>query len=84
MALKRSKLPSMLTRQVVQDGLAYILKGGLWLKNSHLPVVDHAIPTHFIGICVATNQQPETDDYVLAQLAALGLGRVRLDIGDDD
>jgi hypothetical protein len=83
-AVKRSKLPSMLTRQVVQDGLAYIFKGGLRLKNSHLPVADHAIPTHFIGICVATNQQPETDDYVLAQLAALGLGRVRLDIGDDD
>lgn len=84
MAVKRSPLPSMLTRQVVQDGLAYIFKGGLRLKNSHLPVADHAIPNHFIGICVATSEQPETDDYVLAQLAALGLGRVRLDIGDDE
>jgi hypothetical protein len=82
--LKRSPLPSMLTRQVVLDGLAYILKGGFWLKNSHLPGFNHPIPAHFVGICVATNQQPETDDYVLAQLVALGIGRVRLDVGDDD
>ncbi|WP_327037587.1 lipopolysaccharide kinase InaA family protein [Methylophilus sp. Leaf416] len=82
--MKRSPLPSMLTSQVLLDGLSYIFKGGLWLKNSHLPQKNHAVPAHFVGICVATNTQPETDDYVLAQLAALGLGRVRLDIGDDD
>lgn len=82
--MKRSPLPSMLTRRVVLDGLAYILKGGLRLKNSHLPAGTHAIPPHFVGICVATSQQPATDDYVLAQLAALGVGRVRLDIGDDE
>lgn len=74
----------MLTRQVVLDGLAYIFQGRLRLKNSHLPVENHAVDPHFVGICVATNQQPETDDYILAQLAALGLGRVRLDVGDDE
>lgn len=82
--MKRSPLPSMLTSQVVLDGLSYIFKGGLLLKNSHLPQINHAVPAHFVGICVATNAQPETDDYVLAQLVTLGLGRVRLDVGDDD
>lgn len=82
--MKRQKLPSMLTRQVVLDGFAYLFKGGLPLKNSHLPAEGHRISDHFVGICVATNEQAGTDDYVLAQLIALGLGRVRLDIGDDD
>lgn len=73
----------MLTRQVVLDGLSYIFNGRLRLRHGHLPVENHTIPDHFVGICVATSQQPETDDYVLSQLAALGIGRVRLDIGDD-
>ena len=78
-----AKLPSMLTVPVILDGLRYIAKGGLMVKHSHLPVPNHRIPDQFIGICVATNQQAETDDYVLQQLAALGIGRVRLDVGDD-
>jgi len=76
--------PSMLTRQVMIDGLKYIAAGGLWLKNSHLPTINHTIPDDFIGLCVASNADPATDDYVLAQLQALGVKRVRLDISDDD
>lgn len=78
------KQPSMLTRQVIVDGLRYLLAGKLRLKHSHLPAGRHTIPAHFIGICVATNQYDSTDDYVLAQLKALGLQRVRLDIAQDD
>jgi hypothetical protein len=82
MALK--KQPSMLTRQVMLDGLKYLATGGFWLKNSHLPQLNHRIPDDFVGVCVASNHDPATDDYVLAQLQALGVNRVRLDIGDDD
>lgn len=74
----------MLTRQVIVDGLKYIAMGGLWLKNSHLPAISHTIPDDFIGLCVASNAEPATDDYMLAQLQALGVKRVRLDISDDD
>ncbi|MFQ6403680.1 lipopolysaccharide kinase InaA family protein [Methylophilus sp. 'Pure River'] len=74
----------MLTRQVIVDGLKYIATGGLWLKNSHLPAISHTIPDDFIGLCVASNAEPATDDYVLAQLQALGVKRVRLDISDDE
>lgn len=76
--------PSMLTRQVIVDGLLYLLKGGFWLARSHQPVLNHAIPADFTGICVATQTDPASDDYILAQLQALGVKRVRLDISDDD
>lgn len=75
--------PSMLTRKVIVDGLRYILLGGLRLPHSHQPQPNHAIAPDFIGICVATNADPATDAYVLAQLQALGVTRVRVDISDD-
>jgi len=81
--LKKTQ-PSMLTRQVILDGLKYILSGRLWLKNSHLPALNHVVPDDFIGLCVATNADPATDEYVLAQLHALAIKRVRLDISNDE
>lgn len=78
--------PSMLTKQVVRDGLIYFLRGGLWLRQAHLPVNNHVIADDFIGVCVATQQDPAVDAYVIAQLQALGIKRVRLDFtyGDLD
>lgn len=76
--------PSMLTRQVMIDGLKYLATGGFWLKHSHLPSLNHRVPDDFTGLCVASNADPATDAYVLAQLHALGVRRVRLDISDDD
>jgi hypothetical protein len=76
--------PSMLTRQVMSDGLKYILSGRLWLKNSHLPVLNHVVPDDFTGVCVASNADPATDEYVLEQLHALAIKRVRLDISNDE
>ncbi len=70
---------SMLTKQVIRDGLDYILKGGLRIKNGHLPTSQHSIPSNFIGVCVASNANPATDDYVILQLQKLGIQRVRLD-----
>lgn len=74
------KQASMLTGQVIRDGLTYILRGGLYIKNGHLPVAQQAIPDDFIGVCVASNANPATDDYVVQQLQALGINRVRLDL----
>lgn len=71
--------PSMLTKQVVRDGLSYFLRGGLWLRQAHLPVNNHEIADDFIGVCVATQEDPAVDAYVIAQLQMLGIKRVRLD-----
>ena len=81
-----SAQPSMLTNQVIRDGLWYILTGGLWLRGAHLPVSGQLVPDDFIGVCVATQADPAVDDYVIQQLQALGVKRVRLDFtyGDLD
>jgi hypothetical protein len=70
---------SLLTKQVIRDGLSYILCGGLRIRNGHLPTSRHIIPSNFIGICVASNVNPAVDDYVVQQLQTLGIRRVRLD-----
>jgi hypothetical protein len=69
----------MLTKQVIRDGLSYILRGGLRIKNGHLPTSQHTIPSNFIGICVASNANPAVDEYIVQQLQTLGVKRVRLD-----
>lgn len=74
-----SHQPSMLTKQVISDGLGYLITGGLWLRGAHMPVANHEIADDFIGVCVATQADPAVDDYVIAQLNALGVKRVRLD-----
>lgn len=76
--------PSMLTKLVVRDGLAYILSGGMWVRGAHLPVPEHDIAEDFIGVCVATQADPAVDAYVIAQLQALGVKRVRLDFSYGD
>lgn len=80
------KQPSMLTKQVMSDGLRYLLRGGLYLRNAHLPVPNHTIPRDFIGVCVASQEDPTVDEYVIAQVQQLGVQRVRLDFtyGDVD
>ena len=83
MTAKR-KLPSMLTRQVVYDGLSYILRGGLLIKNGHLPPDNHIIPADFFGVCVASSADPAVDDYVISQLNQLGTKQVRLDFSYGD
>ncbi len=75
---------SMLTKRVIRDGLSYILKGGLRIKNGHLPTRQHTIPANFIGVCVASNANQATDDYIILQLQKLGIRRVRLDFSYGD
>ncbi len=79
-----NKQPSMLTNQVIRDGLRYILRGGLRIKNGHLAESKHYVPDDFFGVCVATNTDPATDDYVIFQLKELGIKNVRLDFSYDD
>lgn len=74
-----SHQPSMLTKQVIRDGLIYLLRGGLWLRQAHVPVNNHMIADDFMGVCVATQEDPAVDAYVIAQVKALGIKRVRLD-----
>ena len=78
------KQPSMLTRQVIKDGLSYILRGGLRIKNGHLPPKNHTVPNDFFGVCVASNKDAATDAYVIHQLKMLGVNNVRLDFNDGD
>ena len=40
---------SMLTAQVIRDGLGYILGGGLRIKNGHIPPSGHKIADNFFG-----------------------------------
>ncbi len=79
-----SKQPSMLTSQVIRDGLSYILRGKLRIKNGHLPKPNHVVPEDFFGICVASNENPATNTYVIKQLKDLGIKNVKLDFSYDD
>ncbi len=75
--------PSLLTRQVIWQGLRYIAGGGLRLANSHLATPNHRLADDFIGICVASNVDPAIDEVVLQALRQLGVKRVRVDVSDD-
>lgn len=71
-------------KQMLRDTLGYIIKGGLRIKNGHLPVASHEVPADFIGVCVASNEDPEVDHFILAQLETLGIDNVRLDFSYAD
>ncbi|MBM3350234.1 MAG: hypothetical protein FJY53_00290 [Betaproteobacteria bacterium] len=73
------KQPSMLTWSIIRKGLAYILSGKFRVKNGHLPPSDHAVPPHFMGVCVASAADPQMDDYVIENLKSLKIHAVRLD-----
>ena len=79
-----NKQPSMLTSQVIRDGLRYLLCGGLRIKQGHLPIPNHIVPDDFFGVCIASANDPATDDYVISELKTLGIKDVRLDFSYDD
>lgn len=79
-----SKQSSMLTAQVIQDGLRYILSGGFRLNGGHLPPPNRTVPEDFFGVGVASNADPATDAYIIQQLRALGIIDVRLDLSYHD
>jgi Lipopolysaccharide kinase (Kdo/WaaP) family len=79
-----AKQSSMLTAQVILDGLRYILSGGFKLDDAHLPRPHHTVPADFVGVGVASNADPATDAYLIHQLRTLGVMDVRLDLSYDD
>lgn len=74
----------MLTWAIVRKGLAYILSGKFYVRHAHLPITNHVVPNNFIGICVASSDSPEMDDYVITELQTLGIRQVRLDFSYGD
>lgn len=70
--------------QLIRKMLSYAFRGHLSIRGGHLPKDNHQVPEDFIGVCVATNEDPETDHYILGQLEALGINNVRLDFSYDD
>ena len=79
-SLPAGKTSHLFTRAV----LRYVLRGGLFTQDSHLPPTAHDIPQDFSGICVATGDDPAIDDFVIACLHELGVARVRLDFSYGD
>ncbi len=79
-----SSQSSMLTLPVIRDGLRYILGGNLRIADSHLPPEHHMVPEDMFGVGVASNLDPATDAYIIAQLRRLGIRQVRVDLSYDD
>lgn len=52
--------------------------------GGHLPKQDQTVPEDFFGVCVASNESPEIDHYVIGQLETLGIKRVKLDLSYSD
>lgn len=71
-------------KQLATNSLKYILTGGLRIKNGHFPTQNHTIPEDFLGVCVASNENPEVDHYIIGQLETLGVNNVRLDFSYSD
>lgn len=71
-------------KQLAANSLKYILTGGLFIKGGHLPQKNHVIPDNFIGLSVASNENPEIDHYIIGQLETLGINHVRLDFSYND
>jgi len=71
-------------KQMLRNSLFYTLKAGFKTKDGHLPKSNHQVPNDFIGVCVASNADVATDDYIIGQLETLGMTNVRLDFSYDD
>ncbi|CAG0967350.1 hypothetical protein MTYP_01066 [Methylophilaceae bacterium] len=65
--------------QFVRANFAYMLAGKLRSKKGYQPPSGHDIPSDFVGVGVATAEDPAVDDYVISRLNALGIRNVRLD-----
>lgn len=56
-----------------------VLKYGVFGRWRTDPAGEHQIIADFFGVCVASNDDPACDDYIIERLKELGLTRVRLD-----
>ena len=53
-----------------------------WLRR-HRPPAGHRVPADFVGICVASSADPDTDGYVVDRLRELGVHHLRVDYSYD-
>lgn len=60
---------------------SYLLRGNFRLPDGHRPRAGHRVPDDFPAICVASQEDPASDGYIIARLHELNLSRVRLDYG---
>lgn len=79
-----TKQHAQFVKQMLMDSLLYISKGGFYINNGHLPQKNHPIPNDFLGVCVASNEDPAVDAYIIGQLETLGINNVRLDFSYAD
>lgn len=81
-----AKPNKMLTWPLLLRAIWYIAQGKLTTRRGHMPDHNHHIPNNFVGVGIASEQNPAIDDYVIAQLNTLNIREVRLDFtyGDLD
>lgn len=65
------------------DCLIYVLRGGLRLPGGHRPQEGTQIPEDYVGICVASHEDPESDASMISYLEELGIRHVRMDFTYD-
>lgn len=81
-----TKPNKMLTWPLLMRALWYMAQGKLTTHRGHIPDHHHRVPSNFFGIGIASAQNADIDDYVIAQLKKLAISQVRLDFtyGDLD
>ncbi len=70
--------------QFIWANVCYLFSGNLRTKHGNAPKKDHLVPEDFTCIGVATSANAETDAYIITELQALSIQRVRLDFTYDD
>ena len=83
-ASKNSVAPDDRIRKRFQlDCLMYVLGGGLRLPGGHKPQPGFRVPDEFVGVCVASQQDPDADTSMIGYLNELGIRHVRMDFTYD-
>ncbi len=71
-------------KALIKANLVFWLSGKGLTTQGNQPLSDHQIPEDFSSVAVATSENPQSDTYILSQLAELGVKRVRIDFTYDD
>jgi hypothetical protein len=79
------KKHALFIKKMLLDTFLYLAKGGFIVRKAHLLSANgHNVPHDFLGVCVASNANPDTDTYIISELKTLGIKRVRLDFTYED
>ena len=65
------------------DCLMYVVRGGLRLPGGHRPQAAVLVPHEFVGVCVASQDDPQADASMIGYLNELGIRHVRMDFTYD-